>query len=234
MCGVMRGLAMFLVVVTTGGQDMRGACVGCGDVFRHCEMGCLLPLSGPHATQAWPINQPEQGSEIDSCRSMCKRAREDCTETEAATNCFACVETCVSTYTEEMQACLLRVSPLTTLTFGKNLDACSVSASSRMDTCSEKCYGNDGYFGWTPETEEGVEKSMERFTIPSYLAALQQAREVEPNFQQQSLLRATPSSRKGTANAKWIPGPWYLHASGAIGVVMVVAGIALERYALQR
>merc|ERR1712216_539637 len=88
-------------------------------------------------------------------------------------NKLACHETCATDYDSDMNACLQKQSSVTKMSAAKNLDACSIKSSSKMDSCSELCYSSDRYMSWTPERENGekVDKSV-KFSPQSYLAKL--------------------------------------------------------------
>lgn len=207
----------WLLLTAAAAQDMRGACVSCGDLFRSCELSCLLPVARPNAELAWPYNAPELGTQLESCIEGCDADLDACTDSEAATACLSCVESCSIAYEDEMRGCLLDVDETTTMSYGVNLDACAVNASSTMDACAEDCYGEDRFFGWSPQAEEG-ELVTEPFTFDAYRASLRRDTA-------QTQFQATDT------RARW---PSYLHISGALGIAMVVAGFALERYSPDR
>ena len=186
-------------------QDMIGDCVGCGDIYRKCELTCLRPRSS-------------LADELPDCISECKATLGSCSNSEATNSCLSCVESCTMTYETEMLECLQKVEPTTTFTFNRNLDACSVDASRTMDTCTASCYGDDfdPYEGWTPDKEEGVPNATGRFSISEYL-------------EEHGLLE-TPARRKLMAR----PKPTFINLpllSAAAGLVALIAGVLLERRA---
>ena len=191
-------LAVLLPAMTVG-QDMRENAIGCGDTFRTCEMACLLPKYRSNVALAWPYTVPEVYDTIDSCLSLCKVTRETCVETDVAKDSLACLETCTTTYESATLSCNQVIDDSSKMTFGKNLDACAVSAGSTMDECSSTCYGQDSYHGWTPETEEGTDDdsaTSELFSIPNYRAKLR----VLDDQRQRALLAemSTPASVMGS------------------------------------
>lgn len=209
----------WLVLAVAAAQDMRGACVSCGDAFRSCELSCLLPAARPNSELAWPYNPPELGTQLESCIGVCDADLDSCTDSDATMACLSCVESCSIAYDDEMRRCLLAVDELTTMSFGVNLDACAVNASSTMDACAENCYGEDRFFGWSPQAEEGEEVTAP-FTFDEYRTSL--GRDTA-----QAQFRAADTTRK----PRW---PSYLHMSGAVGIAMLLAGLALERYSPDR
>mmetsp|Transcript_23474 Transcript_23474/g.73494 ORF Transcript_23474/g.73494 Transcript_23474/m.73494 type:complete len:218 (-) Transcript_23474:282-935(-) len=197
-------------------QDMRGECVGCGDTYRKCELNCVLPKYRPDEAMAWPRSQPEHGSDIEGCVTTCRRDLSNCTETVSQRNCLACVERCAKTYDAAMLDCLRAVDPTSRLSFGVNLDACSMTASSTMDDCSDSCHGTDPHGGWTPEKEEGLEGAdLSTFSVPRY--------------------RAAPDDLSSLAEAPAEPSQHRQHSSlflitGLAGLVCCLAGWAMQAY----
>jgi len=227
-------------------QDMRGKCVGCGDEHRKCEFQCLLPSYRANTELAWPYSQPQKGVELSSCLTVCAQTRESCSETSEATNCLSCTQSCATTHEAEMLACLQKVDATTTLTFGTNLDACSVASSSTHDSCTESCHGSDEYYEWSPEAEEGLAVTS-KFTIPGYRASLKKAA-VEASGDAAGAAAKTEDFRKMEAPpvaaefAAAAPedaaagglNQWYLLATGSLGLALVAAGSAIEHAQGQR
>ena len=227
---MMRAVAFVLgAAACVFGQDMRGLAVGCGDVHRKCEMDCLLPTYRSNAVLAWPYVQPETLSELSSCVSLCKITRQTCVESPEATDALSCIETCSSKYDAEMQSCLQAMDSTTTMTFGTNLDACSVASSTRHDMCTNACHGSDAYDGWSPEAEEGLSVTV-KFTVPGYREQLKETQKVAAmkrlalNPTLETNLLSSPETGSDIATE------WALRASGAFGATLVVVGLALETF----
>jgi len=223
--------ALVSFAASASSQDMRGNCVGCGDEHRKCEFQCLLPSYRANTELAWPYSQPQKGAELSSCLTVCGKTRESCSEASESTSCLSCAQRCASTYEAEMLACLQKIDATTTLTFGTNLDACSVASSSTHDACAEKCHGGDAYYGWTPEAEEGY-ASTSKFTIPGYRAALK-ASQAAPLAEEARVMEAPPTAPTDLAaraqGAAAAGDQWVLAASGALGVALFAAGAVVER-----
>lgn len=188
------------------GQDMRGSCVGCGDLYRKCELSCLLPR------QRKP---PETKTELKNCLSHCNTT---CELSDEATLCLSCMESCSSTYNKEMRTCLQQVDATTTMTFEADLDACSIEASSKMDSCSQECYGgDDGFGGWTPDSEEG-RPSNGSFSRENFVESCARTE------------LSTPRSRRRDEHPPGSSTTSYVKITGIIGVVMVITGCILDRF----
>lgn len=223
-------LVWFLLGSVADGQDMRGACVSCGDILKKCEMTCLLRPSLSGVAQAKRALEP--GADLSSCLLTCKQERESCTEATSALICLACMQNCSTKYVAEMQNCLQLVDVTTEMTFNKNIDACAVSASSEMDTCSEECYGSNNFFyGWSPQTEEGRGANQPRVNFSRNMNHSRSVADADDG--KQLLLLARPWG-EGSTSEHTLPGPWYLRLSGIVGIAMVFAGAVLEHIALPR
>ena len=230
--------ALVSFAASASSQDMRGNCVGCGDEHRKCEFQCLLPSYRANTELAWPYSQPQKGVELSSCLTSCGKSRESCSEETESTNCLSCASKCASTYEAEMLACLQKVDATTTLTFGKNLDACSVASSSTHDSCAEKCHSEDAYYGWSPEAEEGLAVTT-KFTIPGYRASLKQATSDAPAAAAADAARVTMEAPPTVATdfaartkldaQAGLGDQWVLAASGTLGVALFITGGVLER-----
>jgi len=177
-----RWAVLALLPAIVGGQDMRENAVGCGDIHRTCEMNCLLPTYRKNEVVAWPVSKPESYVDIESCTSLCKVSRQDCVETLEAKNSLACLQTCTETYEAHTNACNQVIDDASKMTFGKNLDACSITAGTKMETCSSACYDKDVYHGWTPDTEEGTtsSSSSSSSSAPGSSFSVEPAEESEP------------------------------------------------------
>ena len=131
-----------------------------------------------------------------------------------------------------MLACLQKIDATTTLTFGKNLDACSVASSSTHDTCTEKCHGEDAYYNWSPEAEEGEEVTA-KFSIPAYRASLKTATptvEEDLRTMEAPPVMAEFAAKAPASGAAALGDQWYLLVSGGLGIAMVALGVGMERY----
>lgn len=102
--------------------------------------------------------------------SGCKSDSETCEETEEQTACFSCIETCSYTYEASMLSCLQAMEDTTSrATVDDTMDDCSENATYTMNVCSETCYSEDVYHGWTPATEEGLSDGATVTTaVPNY------------------------------------------------------------------
>lgn len=154
------------------------------------------------------------GGTLDECLDVC--GTDDCQETAEAKTCFTCVENCATTYEGAMLECLQMV-PSTTMTFDRNLGACSIDASNVMDQCASQCYGlSDPFFGWSPGAEEGNASQGRPFDVPA---------QPRPT----ASFAATRPPQDPASPRPWIPAP----SSGLLAVVglgLVVAGCAIERF----
>jgi len=121
---------------------MRAGVVSCGDVHRLCMINCVMPTARDEGLeQSWPLAKPASLITLGDCANSCTSARESCSEGTKTLAALDCVTNCTSTYHGELTLCTAATSSTTHSTFGSSLDACANSASARMDTCSDSCYG---------------------------------------------------------------------------------------------
>lgn len=159
---------LFLV----NGQDLQGKCILCKDRFLTCKLNCVTPHQN-NENFAWPINIPETQKHIQNCITTCSEVKKNCVDTVESLDCYKCALTCSTTYSDEVNQCLEKISKSQgnkKSSYNQNLDACSNKAGYKMTLCMEECYGDDMYLGWTPETEANVpleNRKLDRFHIPN-------------------------------------------------------------------
>lgn len=212
------------VALVVEGQDMRENAVGCGDTLRTCEMDCLLPKFRANVALAWPYTAPESYTDEDLCLTSCKQTRQTCVLGLETKNSLACLETCATSYDAGMLGCQQMQSTTSKMSYAKNLDACTISESATMDSCTELCYMTDAYLGWTPEGENGEHvESLAKFTPKTYLA------KVATHQASVSASASAPEGSLGSLGLYRVEGSASPSSSGSSGMLSVVglAGLAV-------
>eukprot|EP00633_Aureoumbra_lagunensis_P003428 CAMPEP_0197299916 /NCGR_PEP_ID=MMETSP0890-20130614/47085_1 /TAXON_ID=44058 ORGANISM="Aureoumbra lagunensis, Strain CCMP1510" /NCGR_SAMPLE_ID=MMETSP0890 /ASSEMBLY_ACC=CAM_ASM_000533 /LENGTH=127 /DNA_ID=CAMNT_0042778465 /DNA_START=373 /DNA_END=756 /DNA_ORIENTATION=+ len=121
------------------------------------------------------------------------------------------------------------------MTFGKNLDACSMASSNKMDDCVDSCHGDDQYDGWTPEAEEGLPTTGERFSIPKFRAQMDNDGKLEQDsmsFIVRDKSEPSPTATLFGGSASLVPHPTkssLFLVGGIAGLAMIIGGFVLER-----
>ena len=161
-------ISILSTLFIVNGQDLQGKCILCKDNFLTCKLNCVTPNQN-NQNFAWPLTQPETHQKIQDCIDTCSEIKKNCVDTSEALDCYKCSLACSTTYSDEVNNCLLKISSSHRASYNKNLDACANGAGYKMNLCMEECYGEDMYLGWTPETEANVpieKRIIQRFRIP--------------------------------------------------------------------
>ncbi|CAM9293055.1 unnamed protein product [Choristocarpus tenellus] len=121
----------------------------CWDKRELCDLTCVFP-----------VDNAVDADELQACGVRCVGEEENCVDSPETVEYIACASDCATSYDASLLRCNQKISPVTKGTMGANQDACSNMASGIMDDCMEACYGEDRFYGWTPDTEEGEHVEM--------------------------------------------------------------------------
>merc|ERR1711998_77701 len=222
-----RAVAVSLAaLVAVSAQDMRENCVSCGDVKRRCEIDCMLPTYRVSQEVAWPHNAPESYADMSGCLTGCKSSYESCSETSEQTSCLSCVSSCSTTYEASMLGCLQALKDTTSKgTVDDSMDDCAITANVDMNTCSETCYTEDVYHGWTPATEEGEEGDATGMidSVPNYRAGIPSYRKMNKVLSPNPELAATAVDVEAVSERMGVAG--IVSLSSLLAMVILSVGM---------